>query len=438
MTAAISQRPTRVRIGVLLFLCTLAVLLYIDRVCIGQAASHIQKEFGISKTQMSLAFMAFSLAYSLFELPAGWWGDRYGSRGVITRVAVFWSVFTALTGAAAGLYSLILIRFLFGAGEAGALPNAARVATRWFPEQTRGRVRGAINFSSLLGATIAPVLATHLIGRIGWRGMFMAFGVVGIVWAILFYWRFRDDPATHPGVNEAELQWISPQPAHPHTAATHRIPWNIVFTSANVWLLGLIMTVCGLLFYFLFQWFPSYLKEARGLDDIDAGWRTSVVMAGGALGCLAGGGISDLVLKFMPDRARGRSLSGAGALILSGLAACAVRFLESSDAIMLCSAFSLFFMQISLPTWWSVVAEISGRHGGAMWGLMNSMASLGLIGLNLVVGMVVDHRQAAGLSLRESWNPIFDIVAAGLFLGGICWLIVNTNRALVARPEEGI
>jgi sugar phosphate permease len=438
MTTSYAERPTHIRFGVLFFLCTLAILLYIDRVCIGQAASHIQKEFGISKTQMSFAFMAFSLAYSLFELPAGWWGDRYGSRGVITRVAVFWSIFTAMTGAATGLYSLILIRFLFGAGEAGALPNAARVVTRWFPEQTRGRVRGAINFSSLLGATIAPVLATHLIGSVGWRGMFMVFGVLGIAWAILFYWRFRDDPATHPDVNAAELQWIGPVEIPVQGDATHRIPWGVVFTSANIWLLGLIMTVCGTLFYFLFQWFPSYLKEARGLSDIDAGWRTSVVMAGGALGCLTGGWVSDLVLKFMRNRAWGRSLSGAGALILSGLAACAVRFLESSDAIMVCSAVSLFFMQISLPTWWSVVAEISGRHGGAMWGLMNSMASLGLIGLNLVVGMVVDHRQRAGMSLRESWNPVFDIVAAGLFLGGICWMIVNTNRALIASPEGGV
>src|SRR5688572_13353450 len=127
--------PTRVRFGVLAFLCTMALLLYVDRVCIGQAAASIRTDLGLSKTQLGWVFTVFSLAYALFEVPAGHWGDRYGSRGVIARVVIWWSLFTALTGAAVGLGSLLLIRFLFGAGEAGAFPNAARVVTRWFPER---------------------------------------------------------------------------------------------------------------------------------------------------------------------------------------------------------------------------------------------------------------------------------------------------------------
>ena len=163
-------RPTAVRYGVLFFLCTLALLLYIDRICIGQAETSIRNELGFDKKQMGWMFSAFMLAYCLFEVPTGHWGDRFGSRGVIARIVVWWSMFTALTGAAFGFYSLVAIRFLFGAGEAGAFPNAARVVTRWFPIGERGFARGAITTTSMLGGAIAPPLAAALIGVVGLAG----------------------------------------------------------------------------------------------------------------------------------------------------------------------------------------------------------------------------------------------------------------------------
>src|SRR5204862_2457009 len=123
--------PAPARFGVLFFLCTLALLLYIDRICIGQAETSIRKELGFSKEHMGWIFSAFMLAYCVFEVPTGHWGDRFGSRGVIARIVVWWSIFTALTGAAWGFYSLVGIRCLFGAGEAGGVPDAARVVTRW-------------------------------------------------------------------------------------------------------------------------------------------------------------------------------------------------------------------------------------------------------------------------------------------------------------------
>ena len=132
-----SERPTLVRYGVLAFLCVLAFILYLDRICISQAAPKIEKELGISHTQMGNVLTAFTVAYSLFEVPIGWWGDKYGSRGVMARIVVWWSVFTALTGAARGLTYLLIVRFLFGAGEAGAYPNAARILSRWFPIERR-------------------------------------------------------------------------------------------------------------------------------------------------------------------------------------------------------------------------------------------------------------------------------------------------------------
>src|SRR5262245_57278971 len=203
VTVEAMRQPAPARWGVLIFLCTLALLLYIDRICIGQAETSIRSELGFDKKQMGWVFSAFMLAYCLFEVPTGHWGDRFGSRGVIARIVVWWSIFTALTGAAFGFYSLVAIRFLFGAGEAGAFPNAARVVTRWFPVGERGFSRGAITTTSMLGGAIAPPLAAGLMQHVGWRATFAIFGTLGLVWAAAFYWWFRDDPLEHTAVGSA-------------------------------------------------------------------------------------------------------------------------------------------------------------------------------------------------------------------------------------------
>src|SRR5262245_2054287 len=415
--------PAKGRFGVLLFMCTLALLLYIDRICIGQAETSIRAELNLSKSAMAWVFNAFMLAYCLFEVPTGHWGDRFGSRGVITRIVVWWSIFTALTGAAFGFYWLVIVRFLFGAGEAGAFPNAARVVTRWFPSGERGVARGAITMTSLLGGAISPPLAAALIGSVGWRWTFAIFGLLGILWAAVFYWKVRDHP---PGV----------RPVQDRDSTAHApIPWTIVLTSPNVWLLGTIMTAGATLFYMQFSWYPTYLKEARGLSEQVSGWFTGTVIAGGALGCAAGGLLADFVTSRFSNRRLGRCLCGAGMLFLSAAAIGSVRFSEHALTATLLNATALFCLQVSLPTWWTVVAEISGKHGAAMFGLMNSMGGVGVLIMNFLVGRVVDARQARGLSPIECWEPIFDGVAIGLACGAVCWLLVDATRSIVSRSR---
>ena len=454
------------RYVVLAFLCSLVFILYIDRVCIGQAEQHIRKDLGLSKTQMGWVFTAFTLAYGLFEVPTGHWGDRRGSRGVIARIVIWWSLFTALTGAAWGLWSLMAIRFLFGAGEAGAFPNAARVVTRWFPAHRRGLARGAITTVSLLGAAASGILTPPLIQSVGWRWTFVVFGVVGVAWAAAFYFWFRDDPAEHRSVNPAELDLIrgpdpavapaAPPPAppaepgatppvkleyrspEPAAAAHAAIPWGRVLTSANVWLLGAIMTVSAMLFYMLSQWYPTYLKEARGQSEASSGSLTAVIMIGGAAGCIAGGLLSDLVVRLTPERKWSRRLCGGGLLALAATSASAVRFVDSAWAVTLCTASAVFFMQAAIPTWWAVVAEISGRHGAAMWGLMNSMALFGVMAVNVLVGWYVDFREAQNYPLLSAWGHVFGAVTVALALGVVSWMLVDATRSAVEpRRREG-
>src|SRR5262245_11363858 len=170
-----SPPASRVRFVVVLWLCGMAGVLYLDRICMGQAVEPIQRELDISNKRMSAVLMAFTLAYGLFEVPTGRLGDRLGGRRVLTRIVLWWSLFTALTGAAWGFWSLLAIRFLFGAGEAGAFPNAARIISRWFPLAERGRVQGLLLTASQLGSVVAPLLAAAVIEFMGWRWMFIAF-----------------------------------------------------------------------------------------------------------------------------------------------------------------------------------------------------------------------------------------------------------------------
>jgi len=432
--AAYSPQPTWVRFGVLAFLCTLALLLYIDRVCIGQAESAIRKSLDLTKGDMSWVYNAFILAYCIFEVPAGHWGDRFGSRGIIARIVIWWSAFTALTGLAFGLWPLVAVRFLFGAGEAGAFPNAARVVTRWFPPAERGFARGSISTTSLIGGALAPLISAYLIGLIGWRGTFMVFGSLGVFWAWGFYVWFRDEPAEHEQANDAERKHIGPPPADEQKHAP--IPWGLVLTSPNMWLMGAIQTVSATLFYMLFQWYPPYLKEARGLSDTDAALLTSLVIGGGALGCVTGGLFSDWIIRNIRDRKWSRRFFGGGALVAAASLLACVRYSDSALVASLCNAGALFCMQMALPFWWTVVAEISGRHGASMWGLMNSLGGLGVFTMTILVARVVEAREAAGLSKIECWRPVFDGVAIALLFGAVCWLMVDATRSIVGEQAS--
>lgn len=430
------ERPSRVRYGVLFFLCSMAMLLYIDRSCIGVAASAMQEELKIDKDRWSYVLIAFALSYSLFEVPTGHWGDRYGSRGVIARIVVFWSVFTALTGVVGGLLSLIVVRFLFGAGEAGAFPNAALVLTKWFPVEQRGRVRGMITTVSMLGAAAAPPVATFLMKAVGWRMTFLVLGVVGAVWSAAFYWWFRDRPADHPGVNEAERRLIDPTEGAAAPPAVHHepIPWGIVVTSPNVWFLGTIMMVSATYFYLQFQWYPLYLKEARNVGDQTSAWMNMVVMLGGAAGCVLGGLMTDAVMNRTEERKWSRRLYGGGLLLLSSTSVSLVALTDDPWVATLGSSASLMFLQMSMPTWWTVVAEISGKHGASMWGLMNSMGGIGVMGSTRLIGWYVNHREKLQYKGRAVYDPLY-LMMAGLFLVGVClWLFIDPTRSVVERP----
>ena len=412
-----SPAPSRTRFVVLGLLCLLAGILYLDRICIAAALESIQLALKLSNTAASYVLMAFTLAYGLFEVPTGRWGDRLGTRRVLTRISLWWSAFTALTGACTGLWMLIVTRFLFVAGEAGAFPNVARVLSRWFPDHERGRAQGVLLAASQVGGAFAPFLAAVLIQVIGWRWMFVAFGSLGAVWAAAFYVWFRDDPATHPAVNAAEAKHIGRgvTAEFVHVA----VPWAAVVRNPSVWLLSLIMTLASFNSYIYFSWFPKYLSAARNVEPTQAGLMASLVLALAALGAFAGGFFLDRV-ALGGGLVRRRLLGGCSFFVASAMLGCALWSQEPWLAATF-TAVSCFAAQATQALWWSCAIGISGRHVGSLFGLMNSFGVLGAISSQFLTGAIADWLGAQGFSGRIQWDPIFYINMGVLVLAGLLW-----------------
>ncbi len=427
VVAAVSA--TRVRYQVLAFLCSLLFILYLDRVCISQAAAAIQAELELTNSQMGLVFVAFTLAYGLFEIPAGHWGDRRGSRAVLTRIAVWWSAFTMLTAACFGFYSLLMVRFLFGAGEAGAFPNSARIVARWFPLHERGRVQALLMAAAQVGGTVSPVVAGYLIVYSGWRLTFVLFGGLGVLWAVLFFRWFRDDPAEHPAVNEGELQLLSQSAGTPvaHHAA---IPWRAVLGNRSILLLGSIMGANACASYMYHSWYPKYLQAARDVSPIQSGWLASMVLAGGLCGTLLGGLLNDWVSRRQGTSHGWRSRYGFSCLSLASLSLLGSLWMESPQWSTAAACLSCLLANSQQSNWWSSVNEVSGRHLGALFGLMNSMGIPAVMLSQYLFGALADWRGELGYTGRAQWDPAFGMYIGLLGISALCWVFVDSSRGL--------
>src|SRR5262245_16931444 len=263
--AASALRPTRARYGVIAFAASVAALTYIDRVCISKAEPFITKEFGLTPVEMGWVFSAFGVGYALFEVPGGWLGDRIGARKVLTRIVLWWSFFTAATGWARNLGWLIVTRFLFGAGEAGCFPNVARALKTWLPENERVRAQSIVWLSARWGGAFTPFLIVFLLDVLPWREILYVFGALGVVWSVLFYRWYRDNPRDLKSANAAEVAFIEGAAGAPPPEAGPT-PWTAMLASRTVWLLCLQYCCLAYAWIFYVTWLPKYLQEKLQVD----------------------------------------------------------------------------------------------------------------------------------------------------------------------------
>ena len=412
-----SPHPTRVRYGVLGFMLLLTAIAYLDRVCISTAAPAMKSDLGLNDAQMGRVFSAFTFAYALMEVPSGWLADRFGPRLMLTRIVIWWSVMTAVTGWATGFVSLFLIRMFFGVGEAGCFPCMARAFARWLPAREHGRAFGLAVMTGALGGAITQPLVVWMLNRMQWRHTFPIFGCVGLVWAVAWYWWFRDDPHRHAAVNEAELQEIGCQPPTPH----ERVPWRALLANPSVW------AVCFMYFgviygwYFFLTWLPTYLMRARGFDLQHAGWLSSLPLIGIATGVLCGGLVSDALVRRLGLKI-GRRLPGIVGLPLAAITMVAAVYTPNAIAAAWLLALAALLAALAVAPGWAVCLEIGGTHSGVISGMMNMLGNLGGAISPLVIGEWLQRHGAWDLSLMT--------VAACYVLAALCWLAVDPTKRL--------
>jgi MFS family permease len=421
--------PSRARRVVLWFAVSLAIITYVDRVCISQAAPTMQANLGLTKIQMGYAFTAFGWAYALFEIPGGWLGDRIGPRRVLMRVVTMWSIFTVATGWARNLASLIICRFCFGIGEAGCFPNITKAFSHWFPMADRVRAQGVLWLSARWGGAFTPLIVGWMLARGGpgkfglglhYKWVFLIFGSLGVVWAISFYRWFRDHPKDHPTVDAAELAYIG-ETAH---AGDHAMPWRKLLVSRTVWMLWGQYFFLSYSWYFYITWFPTYLKEHFvGLGDLQRALLACVPLFFGGIGALVSGLCSAALDRCFGSIALTRRALGVAGMGLGGVMLVVSMQFSAPVAAVLSIGVASFFNDITLPGSWGACMDVGGRHTGALAGSMNMMGNAG----GAVAPMVVPLVLAA---THNNWTVNIALFAISYFLGAICWLFINSDDRL--------
>ena len=405
---------------VLGMLSLLAVITYLDRVCIAVAGPRMQDELHISPEAWGWVTSVFFLSYSAFEIPTGALGDRVGPRRVLTRVVAWWSAFTALTGTVSNYYVLLLMRFCFGAGEAGAYPNASAVIGRWIPIAKRTRAWGIVWMTSQVGAALSPLLVVPIQVRYGWRAPFFVFGLLGVGWSVAWYVWFRDSPHEKDGVSAAELREIGSTPG----LQRHGMPWATALRIPTLWRIAAI-GVCYVYALGFFQsWLQTYLVRGRGFTEA-ALVLSSLTYAVGATANGLGGLAGDWMVKRYGLR-NGRRWLGVAGLSAAALLLTAAILAPSGNLALVflsCAYGGILFQQPSLC---ALCLDVGRRNAGAVFGFMNTAANAASALSAVVFGYMVGY-------FGNYHAPFLPMVAL-LACGALLWLQVDPTRELL--PEE--
>lgn len=443
-------RPTIVRHWVMVYLGVLAFLTYFDRICISRAQAAIRLDLDISKEQMGLIMGAFWLAYALFELPAGWMGDRYGARVTLTRIVLAWSVFTALSGMATGFWSLLLYRFLFGIGEAGAFPNMARIQSMWLPITSRPRAGGLLWMLARWGGAFSiPLFGIMMTGfgsasfrefvagvpGLGWLGhyaawriSFWAAGLLGAVWCIGFYSWFRDHPSDKKSVNAAELDLItrgSPPATRGHGMPNHL--WGSLLLNRSLIAMG-VLYMCGSFGWSFFaSWMPEYFKEVQKMEYEESQWMSAAPLFCGGISCIVGGIWCNIMVTRSKNKWAARAVFPICGYITASLCMLAIPWVKSPTQaiILLCIAEAAH--DFGQGANWSSIVDIGGMYAGVAAGLINTIGNMGNA-FQPAIGARIIH--------NYGWNTVFVVYSVAFILAAGMWLFIDPRRTFYADQES--
>ncbi|WP_298197003.1 MFS transporter [Novosphingobium sp.] len=397
---------TRVRHGVVRIALALAILAYVQRVAISQAAGPISSDLGLDKSEMGMVFGAFGLSYALFEIPMGLGGDRLGVKRILSRLVLAWSFFTALTGAAWNLTSMWVIRFLFGAGEAGCFPNLTRMLSQWLPRAERVRAQALMWACTRWGGAVTPPLVLLAINVVGWRGAFVLFGLLGAAWVLWFSRSFHENPADDPRVNEAERALLAESQALvSHTPGS----WLSLLMRPQALLLCVQYFCWSYVWYFFVTWMPTFLGEVHG--------QSAAGMAGLSVLPLLMGGLGSLTAGMLPLWVSRRALAIGCFATVAVLLVLVPHAPNVWVAIALLAAIA-FVGDMLVPTSWNQCVELGQGFTATMGAAMNMFANFSGFLAPVVGGMLL---KATG----NDWTPMLWLMSGVAGIGGLSWIVMG-------------
>jgi sugar phosphate permease len=417
--------PYRTRIVAFLF--SLILITYLDRVTISLVGVRIKSEFGLTNEQFGWVLGAFALAYALFEIPSGVLGDRIGQRAVFIRIVLWWSLFTALTGATTGFVSLLVARFLFGMGESGAYPNSSGVVSRWFPATETARSISWLNIGASTGAAIAPLIVIPIAIAYGWRMPFLVNGFIGVLWVMICARWFRNHPSEMKQVSVEEREFIESN--RRFTNHKKRFPWKVALKNRNLIALLLAYYCCQWGNYFFIAWMPVYLQEGRHFSENEMKMATSWLFIIGVIGALVAGGASDWLVRKWGAKLGRRMVAITSFGMLGGLIFFA-GIAGSNSIVMVCLiAAHLFYAPTAINSF-STCVDIGGDHAATVAGIMNCFGQLGAFFMAVIFGKIIDITHAFTM-------PLF-ILSGVSFAGCMFWFMIDAGTPLIAKPAQEI
>ena len=406
---------------ILTMLVILGMVTFLDRINISVAGSSIMHDLNLSPSEWGWVQSAFILSYGLLQIPMGALGDRFGHRKILAAIVLWWSAFTAFTGLAGGLMSLLVIRFMFGIGEAGSSPCTTGVISRWFEKGEVGKAQGYVWAASRMGGALTPFVVIPVMMTVGWRAAFYLLGVLGVVWSVVWYWYYRPTPQPLPaseGSSCSEKEESVLKPSAPlHTGRG----WGWV-SSPQFWL------ICGMYFFyafgswFFFSWFPTFMELGRGFDKSELTYAVAVPFIMSMIGNIAGGHLTDRLTRRYGIKV-GRKALGSTSLAVSAVCMFLAAFIPGKMAVFVFLSLCFGIFDLMLPSAWALCIDLGKRHAGTISGAMNTAGNIGGFCCGILFGELV--QQSGNYNL-----PLY-MIAVMLIISAVLFAFINPEKPII-------
>ena len=401
---------------ILAMLVILGVVTFLDRINISVAGSSIMKDLNLSAAEWGWVQSAFILSYGLMQIPMGAYGDRHGHRKVLTQIVLWWSLFTAFTGLAGGLASLIIIRFMFGVGEAGSSPCSTGVISRWFEKNEVGKAQGYVWAASRMGGALTPFVVIPVMAWLGWRAAFWLLGALGIIWAVVWYRAYPLSPSRRDGESDSTSESL---PLGKLGGAPN---WSRILRNRQFW------TICAMYFFyafgswFFFSWFPTFMELGRGFAKSELTYAVAVPFIMSMIGNITGGYLTDKISAKYGLKV-GRKALGTTSLALSALCMFLAAFIPGKMAVFVFLSLCFGIFDLMLPSAWALCIDLGKQHAGAISGAMNTFGNIGGFFCGILFGYLV---QASG-----NYNLPLYMIAAMLLISAVLFSFINPTKPIV-------